>query len=122
MGSRRQRSKNRRPRKRDHSRANGGTILSSSEAIHHYFKDRGTEVEERIQRAAVELAEAIEQSLGKPLGEIGLDIGIDRNGHIWMFEANSKPGRHVFRHSSLRYVDKISLRKILDYSKYLANF
>lgn len=100
----------------------GGSVLSSSEAIRHYFRERGKEIEKNINIASIQLARAIEQSIGKPLGEIGFDIGVDQNGSIWMFEANSKPGRHVFHHPSLRYLDRISIQRILDYSKYLAHF
>ncbi|SEM96674.1 YheC/YheD family protein [Lihuaxuella thermophila] len=31
-----------------------------------------------------------------PLVELGLDLGIDRQGHVWLLEVNSKPGRSVF--------------------------
>jgi hypothetical protein len=31
-----------------------------------------------------------------PLVELGLDVGIDRQGHVWLLEVNSKPGRSVF--------------------------
>ena len=30
--------------------------------------------------------------------EFGLDIGIDRNGHYWLYEINIKPGLYVFRY------------------------
>lgn len=41
-------------------------------------------------------AHTLEQHYG-PLAELGLDFGIDLEGHIWLIEANSKPGRSVFR-------------------------
>jgi glutathione synthase/RimK-type ligase-like ATP-grasp enzyme len=34
----------------------------------------------------------LEQHFGR-LAELGLDIGVDRNGRIWVIEINSKPGR-----------------------------
>ena len=36
------------------------------------------------------------------IGEIGFDLGIDQTGAIWMFEANSRPGREIFQHVSLK--------------------
>jgi hypothetical protein len=41
-------------------------------------------------------AHTLEEHYG-PLAELGLDFGIDHDGHIWLIEANSKPGRSVFR-------------------------
>ncbi|GAB7388660.1 spore coat associated protein YheD [Bacillaceae bacterium] len=100
----------------------GGTVLSSSDVIRYAFGHRSEEVARRMRETAIALAEAIENALGQPLGEIGFDIGVDHFGRIWMFEANSKPGRSVFKHPSLKAADKISIRRILDYSLYLADF
>ncbi|OIJ11401.1 hypothetical protein BKP37_15725 [Anaerobacillus alkalilacustris] len=35
------------------------------------------------------------ESKGYQLFELGLDFGIDKNGRLWLLEANSKPGRKV---------------------------
>ncbi|WP_124726908.1 YheC/YheD family protein [Staphylospora marina] len=37
----------------------------------------------------------IEKNHG-PLLELGLDVGIDKKGNVWILEVNSKPGRTVF--------------------------
>ncbi|TGV23672.1 YheC/YheD family protein, partial [Mesorhizobium sp. M00.F.Ca.ET.186.01.1.1] len=77
---------------------------------------------ERVSEASIRLATAIEQAKGIDLGELGLDMGIDIHGHVWMFEANSKPGRSIFKHSRLRQADQESRKLLVDYSCYLANF
>ena len=41
---------------------------------------------------ALEAARTLENSIDR-LGEMGVDIGVDRDGHIWFIEANLKPGR-----------------------------
>ena len=30
------------------------------------------------------------------LGEIGLDVGIDRDGRLWILEVNRQPGRSLW--------------------------
>ena len=60
----------------------------------------------RAKDAAIAMSEAIENHHPHLLGEIGFDIGIDDNERIWMFEANSKPGRSIFNHPSLKGKEK----------------
>ncbi|WP_310549777.1 YheC/YheD family endospore coat-associated protein [Paenibacillus glufosinatiresistens] len=49
-----------------------------------------------VREAAAGLPPLLEAGFGR-LGELGLDFGIDPGGRIWLLEANSKPGRTVFR-------------------------
>lgn len=43
--------------------------------------------------------------------EFGLDIGIDKTGHLWLYEINSKPGTLVFKNLDQNmYYDIIRLR------------
>ncbi len=100
----------------------GGTVIPGDELLAHLFGRQKELMKERISQASIRLATAIEQAKGIDLGELGLDIGIDTHGHVWMFEANSKPGRSIFKHSRLKQADQESRRLIVDYSCYLANF
>ncbi|MCY9663566.1 YheC/YheD family protein [Paenibacillus alginolyticus] len=70
----------------------------------------------RVRKAAVTLAEQIEKSSGNQLGEMSMDIGVDTAGHIWFFEANSKPMK--FDEPKIR---QKSLERIIRYSLYLIN-
>lgn len=98
----------------------GGTVLSSLEALRYVFGSQAEVIYNEITSVSVKLAETIEATLDHDLGELGFDIGVDQKGHIWMFEANSKPGRSIFKHPSLKQADRESIRYILDYSYYLA--
>ncbi len=100
----------------------GGTVIPGPELLKHLFGERKDLVEERIREAAIRLATAIERAKGTHLGELGLDMGVDVHGHVWMFEANSKPGRSIFKHARLKKADEVSRSLIIDYSCYLANF
>ncbi|MDQ0873822.1 hypothetical protein QFZ77_002481 [Paenibacillus sp. V4I3] len=70
----------------------------------------------RVRKAAVTLAAQIERSSGNQLGEMSMDIGVDTGGHIWFFEANSKPMK--FDEPKIR---QKSLERIILYSLYLIN-
>jgi len=48
-----------------------------------------------VERVALEAARAIGNAL-PAVGELGVDIGVDRRGHPWLIEVNPKPGRKSF--------------------------
>ncbi|MDF2927234.1 MAG: hypothetical protein K0R57_6148 [Paenibacillaceae bacterium] len=52
-------------------------------------------IEEQLRSLTPKLALHLERSTGKRLVELGLDFGIDRRGHVWLIEANTKPGKKV---------------------------
>lgn len=100
----------------------GGTVIPGDELLTQLFGRQKALMTERINAASIRLAQAIEQAKGMDLGELGLDMGIDTHGHVWMFEANSKPGRSIFKHARLKHADQESRKLLVDYSCYLANF
>ena len=97
-------------------------MIPGDELLKHLFGQQRELISRRIGDAAIRLAAAIEEANRAPLGELGLDMGIDTHGQVWMFEANSKPGRSIFKHSRLKEADAFSRNLIVDYSRYLANF
>lgn len=101
----------------------GGEVFSFDDVIERFFsRERQTIVKNKLEEAVLTLSESIENHLPEYVGDIGFDIGIDQEGHPWMFEANSQPGRHIFAHPSLREKEPLSRRMILDFSLYLSNF
>lgn len=101
---------------------NGGSLLTPEQALTRAFGSRADEVLRNAKSVAITLAEAIESHQQHLIGEIGFDIGIDRDEKIWMFEANAKPGRSIFKHPSLRAEGKASVDHILDHCLYLSKF
>ena len=77
---------------------NGGSLMTPGNALSRAFGSQSTEVLEKARKVAVKMSEAIERNYPHRLGELGLDLGIDKDGDIWMFEANAKPGRSIFKH------------------------
>jgi len=101
---------------------NGGSLMTPEQALGRTFGDQAETVLQKAKEVAVKLSESIERNYAHTLGELGLDIGIDRDGEIWMFEANAKPGRSIFKHPALKEQGKASLEYILEHCLYLSKF
>jgi hypothetical protein len=99
---------------------NGGEIARAGAALRGAFgRERGDVILQRAREAALLLAGALERSVrreGGLLGELSLDIGVDREGSLWFFEANAKPMK--FDEPRIR---AMSLMRLLQYCEYLAS-
>lgn len=60
----------------------------------------------------------IEKNYG-PLCELGLDIGLEPGGKVWLLEVNSKPGRRSFSEIGNRQALKKALTQPIHYAHYL---
>jgi hypothetical protein len=101
---------------------NGGQIMTPEQVLDRVFGSKADAILQNAKQTAIKLAESIEKNSRHLLGELGFDIGIDQNENIWMFEANSKPGRSIFSHPSLRSQGRTSLGLIFEHSMYLSRF
>ncbi len=101
---------------------NGGSLMTPSSALSRAFGGETSAVLEKAKKVAVKMSEAIERNYPHRLGELGLDIGIDKDGDVWMFEANAKPGRSIFKHPALKTEGRTSLEYILEHCLYLSRF
>jgi hypothetical protein len=99
----------------------GGVVTTPENVLQNIFGSSGGRMLELINKTSIDLAQAIEERNPGLLGEIGFDIGLDKKGKAWMFEANSKPGFSIFKHPSLHQSYKQSLRNIYEHSLYLAD-
>lgn len=100
----------------------GGQLLEPKRALNKVFGSRAGKVLNKARKTAIELAEAVERIYPETLGELGLDIGIDRKGNVWLFEANAKPGRTIFKHPSLKTTGRKSLAHLFEHCLYLSKF
>jgi hypothetical protein len=96
---------------------NGGEVKILSEL----FPDEAVRevIEGALKDAALTLSHAIERNLEGFIGEIGFDFGVDENHRIWMFEANSKPGRSIFSHPHLKSFDLLTRKLALSFGIFL---
>lgn len=69
----------------------------------------------KTRAAALTLARQIEKASGQTLGEMSMDLGVDLNGQLWFFEANSKPMKFDEPH-----IRQKSLENLIRYSVYLS--
>lgn len=77
---------------------------------------------EQIRIAVKNIPPSLEIATGKVWGELGLDLGIDKKGRIWLIEVNSKPFRTlVSSNGSLTNV-KRSLLRPLEFAKFKSGF
>lgn len=100
----------------------GGKVLSTEQVLNKVFAQSAEKVMNSIKNVCILIARALEKTTNGPLGELGLDVGIDESGNVWLFEANSKPGRSIFKTRYLKEYDLYSAALILDYSTHLTKF
>lgn len=98
---------------------NNGGVVKTLEEIYEDSRDRIQALHD-LTEAAIMLSEAIDSKIKGFIGEIGFDFGIDQSGKVWMFEANSKPGRSIFSHPELKEADLTSRKLSLLYGLFLS--
>ncbi|MDM5336827.1 YheC/YheD family protein [Fictibacillus enclensis] len=74
----------------------------------------------KLKQAALKISKKIDAKTDGLIGEIGFDMGIDKQGRIWLIEANSRPGRSLLSHSLFRKEDYLTRRLSLEYGIHLA--
>ena len=94
---------------------NGGQLMTPEQVLRQIYGSRAEQVLTNAKETAIKLAEGIENNYNHLLGELGFDIGIDQSEKIWMFEANAKPGRSIFKHPSLKEGDVATLQNIYEH-------
>jgi len=97
---------------------NSGGIVKSIDELLDLDNDKEL-LKEKLNGSALRISKTLEKYTEGTIGEIGFDIGIDRKGRVWLFEANSKPGRSIFKHRSLKKDDLLTRRMSLEYAIYL---
>lgn len=102
---------------------NGGQLLTPEQALTRvYGASKADDMFATAKEVAIKLSEAIERRYNHPLAELGFDLGIDQNDRVWMFEANSKPGRSIFKHPALKAQGKATITNLFNHCLYLARF
>ncbi|HYK72186.1 MAG TPA: YheC/YheD family protein [Pseudoneobacillus sp.] len=94
----------------------GGVIKSLDEIFN--LEERKLYIP-KLKEAALKLSHAIEKNIEGIIGEIGFDLGIDKDGQVWLFEANSKPGRSIFTHPQLKEFDFLTRKLSIAFAIFL---
>ncbi|MEH6905907.1 YheC/YheD family endospore coat-associated protein [Neobacillus drentensis] len=75
--------------------ARGGRILKPLNVLRTCLgPKKSIEVLARMKELAIKTAETISCSSPGITGELGIDIGVDLNGELWIIEVNSKPSKN----------------------------
>lgn len=96
----------------------GGEVKTIEEVLGHGPRKETTL--NKLKTAALAISAVIEEKVEGTVGEIGFDLGVDAEGNVWLFEANAKPGRHIFVHPKLKDADVASRKLPLAFAVYLA--
>jgi glutathione synthase/RimK-type ligase-like ATP-grasp enzyme len=75
------------------NQARGGTISTVQAALSRTGTSAASGGLTKLRRAAVQIAEGIEAQLTGHFAELGIDLGIDSQGRVWLIEVNSKPSK-----------------------------
>lgn len=94
----------------------GGMIKTLDEI---FTKEECRQYKEKLTTAALELSKALEMNTEGIIGEIGFDLGIDKEENVWLFEANSKPGRSIFYHPKLKEFDLLTRKLSMAFAIFL---
>jgi hypothetical protein len=93
---------------------NGGRIESLNTALKSAFgSQKSRRLRKEIEAMALSIARELEKKYAL-LGEMSMDIGVDKKGALWFFEANAKPMKFDEPH-----IRKKSLHNLIDYAQYL---
>lgn len=94
----------------------GGSIEEPSSMLEGTFgTERAASILKSVPTTALLIARQIERASQTTLGEMSMDLGVDENGGLWFFEANSRPMK--FDEPAIR---KLSLERIFQYGHHLA--
>lgn len=98
----------------------GGRVMDATDVLNLWYEDRKNEMLHRLSYHALQVAMYLDDQLQGVFGELGLDMGIDQDDRIWLFEVNSKPGKAIFKIPSLKPQGVESARRIAEFALYLA--
>lgn len=74
---------------------------------------------QQLAGLSLRICHAVEAATGS-LGELGIDLGIDRSGRVWYIEQNSQPGRTIFARLGDHERSRLSYVRLLEYARFLA--
>jgi hypothetical protein len=95
----------------------GGRIEHVDRVLDSTFPRKKTILQHQLAKLGIKFALEIEAKTGEKHGEMSMDIGIDKQGELWFFEANAKPQK--FDEPIIRTK---SLKRILEYARFLSDF
>ncbi|QUS58812.1 YheC/YheD family protein [Pseudovibrio brasiliensis] len=100
----------------------GADIVGTDDYFINAFGKKAEAVKAAVEECGFAIAHRMDEYHTSPIGELGLDVGIDKSGHPKLLEINAKPGRMIFldpRHAEARVT---TLEASIDYGAFLSGF
>ncbi|WP_076347015.1 YheC/YheD family endospore coat-associated protein [Alicyclobacillus vulcanalis] len=97
----------------------GGAMPVDRAVLSGFPDDVKKRVRASIRRLAEKVAEAVEAGAGRTFGELGIDLGVDRRGFVWVIEVNSKPRKAPASASGRDDLVELSFRRPMEYALFL---
>lgn len=98
----------------------GGHAVPVERALASYFGAAWAKsIVAEVKRVLALFVAALEEALG-PMGELGMDLGVDDKGHVWYIESNPKPGRAILAHLHAHRQRALSISRPVDFAIFLA--
>lgn len=104
--------------------ARGGTMLSMQRTL----KAAGfppiecTSISTSIRHHALLIARLFEQSMDGHYAELGIDLGVDKSGKVWLLEINSKPSKTNNALANASKGPRPSVIRLVDYCFYRSGY
>lgn len=100
----------------------GGDAMTVDEALAECLPkvERRNRAKGQIRRLSREIVEAMEASSGRRFGEMGIDLGLDTSGKVWVIEVNSKPRKTPTTEKGRQDLVDLSFERPIRYAIYLA--
>jgi len=74
----------------------GAEMISSKSVLQALVGEASAkQVEQQFKEISLQTAEALSSQMTGDLGELGIDMGIDIHGGLWIIEVNSKPSKNL---------------------------
>lgn len=102
------------------SNLHGGGQAATAESILYkrFGEKKGNAIIQESHRLAHIIVTVVEKHFGRMM-ELGLDIGVDVKGRIWLIEVNPKPGRDVFKKMGKIQQYRKAVQRPIQYAMYL---
>ena len=103
--------------------ARGGTISTVTNAVaRSNLPLRARKgIHSQLKQAALNIANGLDQQINRHFGELGIDLGVDRAGKVWLLEVNSKPSKNDDS-SLVKGGVRPSVKRLVQYVLHLSGF
>ncbi|MBO8171894.1 MAG: YheC/YheD family protein [Bacillaceae bacterium] len=102
--------------------ARGGNIVSVSQVLKQTVFTGPRPSVQTIRSTALKICNGLEKGMPGHYAELGIDLGVDTSGRIWLLEVNSKPSKTDDTLHPGHQGPRPSVVRMLDYALYLGGF